>query len=112
MFKASKLIEKYRYHPNTHIPGDAQNGMARYHPKKLRIVWSNQLGWEHVSVSRLTKVPSWEDMCFAKQQFWSDDINVMQLHPAKNNYVNVHPNCLHLWRPLESQIPLPDLTMV
>jgi hypothetical protein len=35
-----------------------------------------------------------------------------QLHPAKADYVNQHPNCLHLWKPTTDTIPLPPSIMV
>ena len=60
---------------------------------------------EHVSVS-LTKAtgepflrtPTWEEMCYVKDQFWGDEDVVVQFHPKKSEYVNVHSYVLHLWR--------------
>lgn len=69
-------------------------------------------GWEHVSVSIPRRTPNWKEMCFVKDAFWNDDEVVMQLHPAKAEYVNFHPYCLHLWRPLGAAIPLPPFSMV
>jgi hypothetical protein len=56
--------------------------------------------WEHVSVSvnGVARCPSWAEMCFVKDLFWNDDEVVIQFHPAKKDYVNFHPYCLHLWR--------------
>lgn len=81
------------------------------------------LRWEHVSVSlRVSKTsrtsemvkrcPTWEEMCWVKDQFWHAHEAVMQLHPPANEYVNNHPYCLHLWRPLDVKIPLPPAVMV
>jgi hypothetical protein len=69
-------------------------------------------GWEHVSVSTSSRTPSWAEMCFVKDLFWRDDEVVMQLHPAKSDYVNHHPYCLHLWAPLDASIPLPPSEFV
>ena len=72
-------------------------------------------GWQHVSVSfgrNSSKTPSWEIMCWVKRLFWEPEDIVMQLHPAESQYVNQHPGCLHLWRPLEEKIPLPPAVMV
>ena len=77
-------------------------------------------GWEHVSVSAKfkkgkqwqTRIPSWQEMCFIKDLFWADDEVVIQLHPAKGNYVNNHPHVLHLWRPLNENVPLPPVIAV
>ena len=69
-------------------------------------------GWEHVSVSRRNKTPTWEEMCFVKNLFWSEDEVVMQIHPAAADYVNHHPYCLHLWRPLQGWAQLPPSILV
>jgi len=68
--------------------------------------------WEHVSVSLPCRTPNWAEMCFVKNLFWEDEEAVMQLHPPKSDYVNCHPNCLHLWRPIFTDIPLPDSILV
>jgi hypothetical protein len=36
----------------------------------------------------------------------------LQYHPAKSNYVNVAPHVLHLWRPLNQEVPLPPIYLV
>ncbi len=56
--------------------------------------------WEHVSVSPVgaKKCPDWETMSFVKAIFWDDEDTVIQMHPKRSEYVNVHPHCLHLWR--------------
>jgi hypothetical protein len=71
-------------------------------------------GWEHVSISILPeqRCPTWEEMCYIKSLFWGDEDAVMQLHPAKKDWVNYAPYCLHLWRPIGQGIPLPPATMV
>lgn len=63
--------------------------------------------WEHISVSCVDRCPTWDEMCFVKNMFWDENEVVMQLHPAKSNYVNYMPFCLHLWKPLEVKIPTP-----
>lgn len=51
-------------------------------------------------------------MCDVKRIFWRDDEVVLQYHPAKSNYVNVHPYVLHLWKPLAMAIPVPPIEFV
>lgn len=70
---------------------------------ELFVIASDGDGWDHVSVSRVDKTPSWEEMCFIKGIFFKDDEVAMQLHPAKKDYINQHPYCLHLWRPQTSE---------
>jgi hypothetical protein len=69
-------------------------------------------GWDHVSVSRIDKTPTWEEMCFVKDLFFDADECVMQLHPPKSEYVNNHPHCLHLWRPGRTPMPMPPKVCV
>jgi len=84
---------------------------VKHQGKALKVVISDELGWEHVSVSS-TKIPTWGDMCFVKDLFWEDEDTVVQYHPAKSEYVNYHPNCLHLWRCTITTIPVPPSFMV
>jgi hypothetical protein len=63
--------------------------------------------WEHVSVSLPTRCPTWDEMCFVKRQFWRDEDCVIQFHPPRSQYVNAHRYCLHLWKPVGIELPLP-----
>lgn len=79
---------------------------------ELKIISGAGMGWEHVSVSLRNRCPNWPEMSFVKGLFWEDEEAVMQLHPPKSDYINCHPYCLHLWRPLDAVIPLPPSIMV
>jgi hypothetical protein len=69
--------------------------------------------WEHVSVHAFDphfqkrRIPNWPEMCYVKGLFWEDDEVVVQFHPAKKDYVNVHECVLHLWRPKKVEMPTP-----
>jgi hypothetical protein len=87
----------------------------------LIIIASDGDGWEHVSVHAerpaggthiRSRVPRWSEMCFAKATFWDPEDVVMQLHPRASEYVNQHPDVLHLWRPIGCEIPTPDAGLV
>ena len=74
------------------------------------IIISNGAGWDHVSVAPYKRsiTPTWDDMCMIKDICFEDEEWVMQLHPAKSEYVNNMPNCLHLWQPNDGrEIPTP-----
>jgi len=73
----------------------------------LSVIATDQLGWEHVSVSTQFRCPTWEEMCFIKSMFWDDEDAVMQLHPPRSDWVNNHRYCLHLWRPQNPSTPIP-----
>jgi hypothetical protein len=78
----------------------------------LFVIASDGLGWEHVSVSLLDRCPIWNEMCIIKDLFWDENDAVFQFHPLKKLYVNMHPNCLHLWRPINTTIPIPNPILV
>lgn len=81
----------------------------------VRCVASDGGGWQHVSVSleyQPNTCPSWKMMCKIKDLFWEDDDVVIQFHPAKKDYVNHHPGCLHLWRSLDEKQPCPPSIFV
>jgi hypothetical protein len=69
-------------------------------------------GWEHVSVSFSTRSPTWEEMCWVKNMFWEENEVVVQYHPAKKDYVNHHPHCLHLWRSMRRPLRTPPTILV
>lgn len=71
----------------------------------------DEMPWDHVSVSGVKSgrghTPTWDEMCYVKDLFFDEAETVMQLHPPKSEYVNYHNHCLHLWRPLDGNIPHP-----
>lgn len=66
--------------------------------KKLKVIISDGMGWDHVSVSTPNRCPTWEEMCHVKDLFFEPFETVVQFHPSIEEYVNNHPFCLHLWR--------------
>ena len=69
-------------------------------------------GWEHVSVSLKNRCPNWTEMSYVKDLFWNEDECVVQFHPPKSEYVNCHPFCLHLWKPINVNIATPPSLLV
>lgn len=63
--------------------------------------------WLHVSMSRPTTMPSYEDLQTVKDLFIGQTRKAVQIFPPKAQHVNVHPNCLHLWCCLDRDL-LPD----
>ena len=82
------------------------------HSQTVFVIAGDGLCWEHVSVSRKDRCPTWDEMCQIKAMFWDEDDCVIQYHPPKSEYVNNHPNCLHLWRPIGIELPLPNSLLV
>src|SRR5262245_7855102 len=98
-------------------PYGTQRGVAgAYRLKRngveLLIIASDGMGWEHVSVSTEFRPPLWEEMCWVKDLFWGEDECVLQYHPPRTQYVNVHPHCLHLWKPYRTVVPVPPTKLL
>lgn len=123
-----KDIEEIKKTSGISIDGEGEDGMmGRVFPieykngkvkivnkedKVLTFVFSFGGGWEHLSVSTPARTPSWDEMQKMKEIFWKDDEVCMQLHPRKEDYVNNHPHCLHIWKPINKKIPTPPSIMV
>ena len=125
-----KVPEKYRLkvHPIPFLSSssaDGNNGVFLIpFTKKLYLSCqaSDGFNWEHVSVSvklkslthykPVKRCPTWAEICFIKSLFWSEEDTVIQYHPAKEDYVNMHEYTLHLWRPTEKELPKPNPLMV
>ncbi len=84
---------------------------------EYEIVFSYGGGWEHASIvvnmyNGKQRIPDWDEMCMIKDVFWWDEETVVQYHPAKSKYVDIHGKCLHLWRPTEERLPEPPVKFV
>ena len=65
--------------------------------------------WWHVSVSRENRLPTWQDIRKVKDLFVGADEKAIMVLPSDDEYVNVHPYCMHLYCNLNRD-PLPDFT--
>lgn len=116
------FLNKHRVRSGLYASDDSFgfNGMFEFalpgEARRIRCLASNGEGWQHVSVSfgsRSKTCPPWELMCRIKDMFWEDTDAVIQIHPAKSEYVNFHPACLHLWRCIDGrEQPLPHWLLV
>lgn len=69
--------------------------------------------WRHLSVSRQGRIPSYDDLTKVKSAFAGDHRSAVMVFPKKEEHVNIHPNCLHLWWPVdEKHYPLPDFRLI
>ncbi len=65
--------------------------------------------WIHFSVARKDHLPHWEELVDIKEMFLGRETKAIQVIPPRSQYVNIHPNCLHLWYCVDGD-PLPDFT--
>ena len=91
---------------------DGMRGWVTIRGVTFVFVASNGGGWDHVSVSHGKRCPTWEEMCVVKDIFFRRDECCVEYHPAEKDYVNVHPNCLHIWKLQNLEMPKPPKNFV
>jgi hypothetical protein len=124
-----KVPEKYRDQDDPNLSTTARDGnnglfyLDSPRPGwKLAVIASDGEGWEHISLQAFrykgigaliqSRTPQWDEMCYAKDQFWDAEDLCIQVHPRHSEYVNCHPNVLHIWRPIGIEIPTPDQYLI
>ncbi|MCU0913004.1 MAG: hypothetical protein MUC88_00400 [Planctomycetes bacterium] len=53
--------------------------------------------WRHVSVSARGRLPTWDELVAVKEIFLGTDSCAVQVLPPRREWVNHHPNVLHLF---------------
>lgn len=81
----------------------------------LKVIWSiakeeDGRRWIHVSASRPTRLPSYNDMKRVKSLFIGDSRPAYSVYAPHAEHVNIHSNCLHLWAPFNGIAALPDFS--
>lgn len=113
-----KVPERYRVKegPMASHEGFRNNGAFRVptfdNKVQLIVIASDQMGWDHVSVSTKSRVPTWDEMQYIKGMFWENEDTVFQVHPPQSKYINKCENCLHMWRNHNAELELPPSIMV
>lgn len=65
--------------------------------KGFSIIVSVDAGRWHMSVAHPVRYPMWEELKYFRYKYVPDDVTMGLLFPPLSEYVNVHPNCFHLW---------------
>ena len=52
----------------------------------------------HLSISHRNRYPTWDEIKQAREKFLPDALTFAILFPPKAEYVNMHPNCFHLYQ--------------
>jgi len=109
-------IEKFRvtYGRFGSTKFDGFNGFffIPYAGEILKVMMSDMMGWDHVSVSYENRIPGWKELHWVKRLFWDDEETVIQIHPPESRYINRCEYCLHLWRNQNQEIELPPREMI
>lgn len=65
----------------------------------------------HASISRRDELPTYADLVRVKDMVFGPDRYAAMVFPPKDQHVNIHPNCLHLWGALHvAQWLLPEFS--
>lgn len=64
---------------------------------KLRVIVSKDVGHWHLSISHPDRYPTLDEIRDVRYLFLPDNVTMAMIYPPMNEYVNVHPNCFHLW---------------
>lgn len=104
-------VQRLKWIPVSHLPHGARGYYASCDDGFLRAIVGlepagkdGEMIW-HISVSHVNKslkhdrYPSWDELKHAKYQLVPDDVPMVLIFPSKAaKYVDVSPNCLHLWQ--------------
>ena len=116
--KLNEILEQYRLKDHRILASQTGSscGFFRvpYGEATLSVMISDGSvdGWEHVSISLIDRCPTWEEMCYIKSLCWDDNEAVVQYHVKKEDHINNHPYCLHMWRNIDKPIETPPSYMV
>lgn len=91
---------------------DGMDGFITLKGQTFRFICSWGGGWDHLSVSTARRCPTWEEMCIFKDMFFDENEACVEYHPAKKDYVNIWPYCLHIWKPQNVELPKPPTIYV
>lgn len=91
----------WRDEGNMQLPGVMQI-VKRYTKGECRVLVSLEPRSKgppkmHLSISCASRYPTWEEIKDARYSLLPMGLTFAQILPPLNEFVNVHPNCFHLW---------------
>jgi len=51
----------------------------------------------HLSIAHQTRYPTWDEIKEARYRLLPDNVTMAMLLPPKDQFVNLHSNCFHLY---------------
>jgi hypothetical protein len=64
--------------------------------------------WIHASISRISGLPSYEDLGMLHRAVWGDSGHAYQAFVPPAEHINIHARALHLWGRADGERVLPD----
>ena len=76
-----------------------ENAIGRYFETSKGVIALVSIddGKFHVSISHKGRLPTYKEIKEARYQLIPNDKLMVQIFPPKEEFVNIHENCLHLW---------------
>ncbi len=68
-----------------------------YEEGKLTVMISKDAGMWHMSISHPGRYPTFDEIRDARYKYLPNEAMIAMLFPPKEQYINVHKNCFHLW---------------
>lgn len=59
--------------------------------------------WIHLSTSRKSRLPNYDDLAKVKRDFLGEEVEAYQVMARKSEHVNCNPYCLHIWAPIDQK---------
>lgn len=56
----------------------------------------------HLSISHPIRYPKWDEIKQARMRYIPQNVTMAMFLPGEHSYVNIHPNCFHLWETKET----------
>lgn len=100
--------------PAWQILSRSKHGLSAQHRDGLTVMMSGVIEldgqrWLHLSCSRESRLPNWEDVVKVKETFIGQDTEgIIKLAP-RSQWVNLMPFCLHVWSCVDGDVT-PDFT--
>ena len=75
---------------------EAQKRCGTFMLGECSVIVGLEVGW-HLSIAHPTRYPTYEEIKEARYKFLPNETTVAMLFPPKEEFVNLHSNCFHLW---------------
>lgn len=72
---------------------------------QCKVIVAQEMGLWHMSISCKKRLPTWEELRDARYKYLPADITVAMLLPPKEEWVNAHSFCFHLWEITKEEHP-------
>lgn len=71
--------------------------LVKHKHELVKVIASVDDGALHVSISHSHRYPTWDEIRAVRDWAFPEETEVVMVLARKSEYVNLHPNCFHLW---------------